>query len=146
VSFVLDSSVTLAFVLPDEGGSAINALFERLVSEGAVAPMLWKLEVANTLLMAERRGRIDAAFRRAAIADLEMFPITLDPNTAAQAWRTTLDLAAQHRLTVYDAVYLELAIRAAVPLATLDGELIRAAGAAGVQLIGVAGSNITGRA
>jgi predicted nucleic acid-binding protein len=135
VSFVLDASVTMAWILPDAGTGAITSLFEAFLREGGVVPSLWKLEVANTLLAAERHGRIDEGFRRAAINDLAALPIPLDTETLTYAWRTTLDLAAYHRLSLYDAAYLELAIRLAIPLATFDRELIRAAKAAQVRLI-----------
>jgi len=138
VSFVLDASVALAWALPDEGGDDVQSLFERLVREGAIVPSLWKLEIGNTLLMAERRGRISGAFRAAAMTDLALLPISIDAHTAANAWRGTMDLAAQHRLSAYDAAYLELALREAIPLATFDAALSRAAVAAGVRVIGTA--------
>lgn len=137
MSFVLDASVTMAWILPDEGTTEITELFERLLTEGAVVPSLWKLEVANTLLMAERRGRLDTKFRQAALTDLEIMPIRIDAETALYAWHTTLDLAAQYRLSIYDAAYLELAVREKMALATLDDELSKAAQAANVTLIKV---------
>jgi predicted nucleic acid-binding protein len=138
MSFVLDTSLTLAWILPDEGSEQIDSLFEQLLSEGAVVPGHWKLEVANTLLMAERRGRIDANFRIAAIADLEVLPIVLDEETATHAWRESLHLAARQRLTIYDAAYLELALREGAPLGTLDADLIRAARQEQVPILGEA--------
>jgi predicted nucleic acid-binding protein len=79
--------------------------------------------VANILEIGGRRGRTDAAFRDAALVDLALLPISLDPETDRQAWGPTIRLAARHRLTLYDAAYLELAKRRALPLATLDREL-----------------------
>jgi predicted nucleic acid-binding protein len=82
--------------------------------------------------MAERRGRIDAHFRRAALDDLALLPITVDIETPARAWTDVSSLAETHRLTVYDAAYLELAGRRMLPLATLDAALRRAGEAMGI--------------
>jgi len=94
------------------------------------------LEVANVLEMNVRRGRHDAAFRDAALEDLAVLPISIDAETDRQAWGATVRLAARHRLTTYDAAYLELAQRRGLPLATLDKELRDAATAEGVLLLG----------
>lgn len=102
----------------------------------AWVPSLWRLEVANSLQMAVRRRRIDAAFRDASLADLALLNIGTDPDTDAFAWSTTLQLAAAHGLSVYDAAYLELAQRMALPLASLDDELRTAGRALGVALLG----------
>jgi predicted nucleic acid-binding protein len=70
------------------------------------------------------------------LADLSLLPISLDPETDRQAWDATLQLAHRHRLTLYDAAYLELAQRRGLPLATLDRDLRTAATAEGVHLLG----------
>jgi predicted nucleic acid-binding protein len=136
MSFVLDSSATLAWVYSDETTEAIREVFARLNERGAWVPALWRLEVANILEMGVRRGRHDAAFRDATLADLALLPISLDTETDRHAWSATVRLAARHKLTVYDAAYLELAQRRGLPLATLDKELRRAAKAEGVLLLG----------
>jgi predicted nucleic acid-binding protein len=87
--------------------------------------------------MAIRRGRCDLAFRHATLIDLSQLPIHLDPETDAHAWDATSQLAHRHRLSVYDAAYLELAIRRDVPLATLDSALRIAARAESVELLGL---------
>lgn len=136
MSFVIDSSVTLAWVYGEETTAAIAEVLARLKDTGAWAPGLWRLEVANVLEMSVRRGRHDASFRDAALADLTVLPVSIDAETDRQAWGTTVRLAAQHRLTVYDAAYLELAQRRGLPLATLDTELRNAASAEGLILLG----------
>jgi predicted nucleic acid-binding protein len=136
VSLVLDSSVTLAWIYSDETTDAIRAVFDQVAEAGAVVPTLWRLEVANSLTVAVRRGRIDAEYRRAALADLALLDITTDQQTDARAWSETLSLADRFRLTLYDAAYVELAQRRALPLATLDDDM-RAAGASlGMRLLG----------
>ncbi len=92
--------------------------------------------MANVLAMSVRRGRIDESFLGATLADLELLPIQTDADTEKHAWRGTLRLAQKHRLTVYDAAYLELAQRRGLPLATLDRELRAAAEAEAVALLG----------
>ena len=95
--------------------------------ERATAPAIWPLEVANGLLQAERRGRITEAFRKQRLVDLGLLRVILDDETSRHAWQETSDLALRHGLSAYDAAYLELALRRALPLATLDKSLARAA-------------------
>jgi predicted nucleic acid-binding protein len=136
VSLVLDSSATLAWIYGDETTEPIRRLFDLVADEGAVVPSLWWLEVANSLTVAVRRGRIDAGFRRAALSDLRLLDIATDQHTDLHAWSETLDVADRFQLTVYDAAYLELAQRRGLPLATLDEELCTAAAALGLHLLG----------
>jgi predicted nucleic acid-binding protein len=96
----------------------------------------WRLEVANSLTVAMRRGRIDVGFRRAALGDLALLDITIDQHTDSNAWGETLNVADGFQLTVYDAAYLELAQRRNPPLASLDDELCTAAAALGVAFLG----------
>lgn len=133
---VLDSSVGLAWVLPGEGDGATEALLDEVAAEGAAAPGVWPLETANVLLRAERAKRITSDERRRALATLAALPIHIDADTAVQAWDRTLNLAEAQGLTLYDASYLELALRLSLPLASLDRTLRRAAAACGVLLLG----------
>lgn len=137
MSLILDSSATAAWVYMDEASKAIRHVFDLVSDQGAWVPSLWRLEVANILEMGVRRGRHDAPFRDATLADLALLPIHIDPETDRQAWTATLQLAERHRLTLYDAAYLELAQRRALPLATLDAELQAAARAENVGILGV---------
>jgi predicted nucleic acid-binding protein len=133
---VLDCSVALAWFLPGEATPHTEALLDRVAEAGAAVPALWPLEVANVLLMAERRGRITRAHRVTALTSLRRLPIRIDPETADHAWTATSDLAAAQGLTLYDATYLELCLRADLPLATLDQPLSKAARALGVEVLG----------
>jgi predicted nucleic acid-binding protein len=137
VSLVLDSSATLAWFYSDETTSAIRRVFELLAKGGAWVPSLWRLEVANILETGVRRGRHDLAFSHATLTDLSSLPISLDLETDRRAWDSTLQLAHLHRLTLYDAAYLELAKRRGLPLATLDRELRAAAIAEKIHLLGM---------
>ena len=98
-----------------------------------------RLEVADGLQTGIRRGRIDTIYRDAALSDLALLDIVIDPDTDRYAWTGTLRLADRFRLTVYDASYLELAQRRALPLASLDMELCDAARALGLQLAATSG-------
>jgi predicted nucleic acid-binding protein len=136
MSFVLDSSVTLAWVYSDETTEAIRQLFDRLSESGAWVPSIWRLEVANILEVGVRRRRHDAAFRDSTLADLAVLPIQTDVETDRHSWGTTARLAERHRLTLYGAAYLELALRRELPLATLDHDLGLAAKAENLSLLG----------
>jgi predicted nucleic acid-binding protein len=108
-----------------------------VIAEGAWAPALWRLEIANGLQLAIRRHRIDAAFRTRAISNLIALDISIDPEMNAYAWTTTLELADRFRLTPYEACYLELAQRRALPLATLDRDLRVAAQQLKIEVLGL---------
>jgi predicted nucleic acid-binding protein len=137
MSLVLDSSVTLAWIYSEETSPAVSRVLDLVNSNGAWVPSLWRLEVANILEMGVRRGRHDAAFRDATLADLSLLPVSTDSETEKQAWGATLHLAERHRLTLYDAAYLELAQRRSLALASLDGDLRVAAQAEGIALLGM---------
>jgi predicted nucleic acid-binding protein len=137
MSLVLDSSITIAWAYNDETTPQVLGVFDRLIANGAWVPSLWRFEVANVLEMKVRGRRNDAVFRDNALTNLSLLPISIDQETDRQAWGATLRLAERHRLTLYDAVYLELALRRGIPLATLDIELRAAAKAEGVGLLGV---------
>jgi predicted nucleic acid-binding protein len=108
---------------------------EKVSDLGAVVPSLWRLEVANVLTISMRRGRCDAGFVERSLTRLSQMMITVDDATDAQAWHTTLRLAWEHGLTIYDASYLELALRRNLPIATCDKALARAAQSSGIEVI-----------
>jgi predicted nucleic acid-binding protein len=137
VSFVLDNSVALAWCFEDEQTPAIMALLDRVTETGATAPMLWPLEALNGLLAAQRRRRLDAERRAHLAALLHALPVTIDTETADRAWAATAELAERFGLSVYDAAYLELALRRGLPLATLDRPLRTAAAASGLEVFGM---------
>ena len=131
---VIDSSATLAWIYPDEITAATRRLLDVIAQDGALVPSLWRLEIANGLTAAVRRKRVEASFRDAALRDLALLDILVDPHTDDRAWTTILALADQCDLTLYDAAYLELAQRQALRLATLDAPLLNAARSIGVAL------------
>lgn len=136
MSFVIDASLTMTWYFEDEASPATDELLDAVAQNGAVAPPLWRIEVANAFQSGIRRKRIDAAYRDASLAELGRLPITIDADADAQIWTTTLRLSDRYALTIYDACYLELAQRRNLPLATRDQELRVAGSALGLSLLG----------
>ena len=131
--FVVDASVALAWVLPSQASPEAEELLRR-TEAGAelVVPPLWFLEVANGLLVAERRKIIMAPDRRLALRRLSSLALTIDSDNARSAFGRTSELAVQYGLSVYDAAYLEIAVRRSLPLGTRDRALRSAAERSGV--------------
>ena len=136
MSLVLDSSIALSWFFEDERTDATMLLLRRVADDGAVVPTLWRYEVANGLAMAVRRNRIGAAYRQRTLSHLTALDVDTDRDSHRLAWSETMAVSERHRLTIYDASYLELAQRRRLPLATLDDALHRAAAATGVSLVG----------
>jgi predicted nucleic acid-binding protein len=131
---VLDGSLALAWYFADEANPYADAVAKGLATREAVVPSLWRLEIANTLVVGERRKRSTQAQAAAFVARLELLPIVIDNETDVRAWGETIRLARAHTLSAYDAAYLELAMRRGLPLASLDDRLKAAALAIGVPL------------
>lgn len=124
--------MALAWCLDDETSAYADSVLAALAATDAVVPAHWGLEVANGLLVAERRGRIAADDAPRLASFLLALPIAVDPVARGLAFTATYRLARTHRLSSYDASYLELAVRHGVRLATLDGALGEAAAREGV--------------
>lgn len=130
--FVVDASTALTWCFEDGSSDEGDQVLDRFRDDHAVVPQLWELEVANALLVAERRGRVTEAQATRIVSLLSALPISIDPTGPAMT--TLLATGRQHRLSAYDSTYLVLAARDGLPLATLDEKLRRAARAAGVAL------------
>lgn len=135
--FIIDCSITMAWCFADEHTPAVLAVRDRLATEAAITPAHWPLEVTNVLLMAEKRGRINAADAADFLEALLQFDIAQDYEASARLSHEVLNLGRAHQLTSYDAAYLELAVRRQLPLATLDDQLRRAADSLGITLLGL---------
>jgi predicted nucleic acid-binding protein len=138
LSFVLDTSVALAWCFVDEQTPAVMALLDRVTEAGAAAPQLWVLEVLNGLFVAERRRRLDTAQRKTFAGFLRGLPVVIDNDAGERAWDAIADLAERFKLTTYAACYLELALRRRMPLATLDRALRDAASSVRIEVWGIA--------
>ena len=132
--FVLDASVAACWAFPDEQDPRADQALARARTEDAVVPALWWFAVRNILIVNERRKRTTESRTHSFLRDLGRmrFRVDHEPEEA-----TVLKLARIHSLTVYDASYLELALREAIPMATLDAKLAGAATAEGAPLIGI---------
>lgn len=124
--FVLDSSVALAMLLPDEASAAADALASRLSEGSAAVPTIWPLEVRNAMLAALRSRRINPAEFDERLGVLALLPVEVEPPADAMAQSRIVALARRHDLSLYDASYVDLARQRALPLATLDAKLRKA--------------------
>lgn len=128
--FVLDCSMTMTWCFEDEATPYSESVLEALTEGEAVVPPLWSLEVANVLLVGERKKRLLPAQSLRFVELLQNLPITPDPDIRPLG--EILGLAREQGLSSYDASYLDLAVRTGLPLASLDGDLLEAADRFGV--------------
>ena len=128
---VLDASVTVCRLLPDESDSRADLVWDRFLQDGAIVPQLWHTEVRNALFQAKRRGRITPAQTQAMFLELNDIRVATDN---APDYNTVLRLARLHDLSIYDALYLELAKRSGLELATLESRLGQAAAREGLLM------------
>lgn len=133
MALVVDAPVAISWLLPDESHPGAQEAWLRSESEDVFVPRHWWFEVRNTMLVAERRGRIARAAMHVALERLSILPIAaLDQFDDGPIF----DLARRHKLSFYDAAYLELAKARRASLATFDNALIRAAKSDNVPLVG----------
>lgn len=133
--FVMDASIILSWCFQDEASEATWSLLDSLALDSAMVPVLWHMEVGNILLQAQKKGRLTEARVTEFCELLESLPIEIDAETSHRTFRQILPLARSQQLTVYDATYLELAMRLGVPLASKDEVLRQAAQHLGVPVL-----------
>ena len=138
--FVLDCSVTMPWLLKNDPSGYADLVLKRFTRDRAIVPELWYLEVANTLLVRERRKHVDATESRRFRSYLSELPIEVDIQTLEVTCEQVIKLSRDNGLSSYDGVYLELAQRQNLALATLDGKLRTAAIKTGVPLLAVKGT------
>ena len=131
---VVDASTALAWCFPDEGSDYADRVLVAVEGRTILVPALWNLEIANAILVGERKKRLRPAEIRRFAALLGGLSLVQDVQSASEDLSAVLPLARKYGLSAYDAAYLELAIRRGAPLATLDGKLLRAAQQAGVKI------------
>lgn len=135
MAFVVDASVTMSWCFEDEATSYTESVLEQLRVTSAAVPEIWPLEVANILLLGERRGRIPRPKTESFVRVLQELQVSVEDGAPATMLGPVLQIGREYGLTSYDAAYLELAMRRGLPLATLDRRLADAAGRAGVELV-----------
>lgn len=134
--FIADSSVGVAWAVPSQASEATDDLLDNVATgTPLVVPTLWSFEVANSLLVLLRRKRILALERDRALGALAQLPLVVDDEGPRLALGKISELASEHGLSVYDATYLELAVRRKLPLASRDGALCKAAQGCRVKLL-----------
>lgn len=136
IRYVVDASSVGPLLLRDESANAVAEVVRSLARAECIVPAHWRFEVANMVLVAERAGRVDAETALADLSDFAKFAVEVDFASLGAAWDRTYDFARRHKLTIYDAAYLELADRLELILVSLDGQLLAAARAEGVAAIG----------
>jgi predicted nucleic acid-binding protein len=135
-AFVVDASVGFAWVYPSQSSAETDALLEDVeAGSTVVTPALWFLEVANGLLAAQRRQLLTASERKSALEMLSGLRVTIDEDSGHAAFHKTSALAEKYGLSVYDAAYLEVALRRRLPLGSRDGALRSAAKRTGVKVL-----------
>ena len=135
MDFVVDASVTLTWCFEDQVNAFSESVLDRFVDSAALVPNIWPLEIANALVVGERRGRLSEVHTARFVRLLGELPIDVEDQNLGGAFGPVLAIARSHRLSAYDAAYLELAARHGLPLATLDDALTQAATEAGVPLL-----------
>jgi len=131
---VVDASTVLAWCFPDEASTVSESVLLALRGQSLIVPAIWPLEVANAVLVAERRGRLKLHHIQRFLELLGNLNITEQWQPIDDALRSVLPLAQKHNLTAYDAAYLDLALRQGAPLATFDDRLKKACSSEGIQV------------
>ena|ERR1700722_6307076 len=131
----MDCSVTMAWCFEDETSAYADEILQRLEREEAMVSSMWPLEVANVLLVGERRKRLTQAETRRFLTLLQALPIVVDSETTARAFQEIMAIGRDQGRSSYDASYLELALRRGLPLATLDDGVRQAGRALGITIL-----------
>ncbi len=134
---VIDCSMALSWHLPDETNLQSNLVLDFVKESGGIVPVLFRVEFASALGMAVRRGRITIEYRTEVFARFRGLQVKTDFQGLEVVWERATSLADEHGLTVYDATYLELALRLNHPLATFDNQLASAARHCGLEVRGL---------
>jgi predicted nucleic acid-binding protein len=134
---VLDASVALAWCFPDESSNYADRVLGALEAQMIIVPAVWPLEIANALLVGERRKRIRPPEVRRFVELLKGLNIVEDAQSVADTVNNILPMAREYDLSSYDAAYLDVAVRQDLPLATLDGALQKAARKSGIKIFDI---------
>jgi predicted nucleic acid-binding protein len=134
---VLDASVALAWCFPDEVSDYADSVLEQVETQTVIVPPIWAVEIANALLVGERRKRIRQPEIRRFVDLMNGLSIVEEKQPFADTVSNILPLAREYDLSAHDAAYLDVAIRHEIPLATFDGALQKACAKAGIKIVGV---------
>ena len=134
-SFVIDTSVVMTWCFKDEASQYADSILDSLEQYTALAPSIWPLEVGNVLLVAERKDRLSEAASIRFVALLSELPISVDQEPPERMIKEIFALAREHKLSTYDASYLDLAMKKGIPIATLDNRLISVAKRSNISIM-----------
>jgi predicted nucleic acid-binding protein len=134
-SIIVDCSVTMAWLFPDEATPESEESLRIAITDGLLVPEIWPLEVANVLVMCERKARINRQQSNQFVARLRSLDLEIDLLGITEIFDKCIELSRDHGLTVYDATYLELALRSKLTLHSKDRDLILAAQSAGASVV-----------
>lgn len=135
MAFVLDNSISASWILEDEFDLYSSQVLDKLLSEPAIVPSIWVLEITNTMVAGFRRKRISPANQVSTVELLKSLPITVESSHGQNDLDRLMQLAQAYNLSVYNAAYLDLAIRLELPLANKESDLIKAAKVSSVDLL-----------
>ena len=134
-NFVIDASVVMTWCFKDEVSRYADSILDSLEHFTAITPCIWLLEVGNVLLVAERKNRLSEAASIRFVALLSELPISVDQEPPERTIKEIFALAREHKLSTYDASYLDLAMKKGIPIATLNDRLISAAKRSNVSIM-----------
>jgi predicted nucleic acid-binding protein len=134
LKLVVDASAALPWFFADEKSDESDRVLAEIYRDGAVVPVLWPIEVGNALTMGLRRKRLSEADWLKSLSTIARLPISVEPLEHLKALSNLPSLAQKYNITFYDALYLELAMRLALPLASFDADLVKAARAENVRI------------
>lgn len=134
-AYVLDVSLTMGWLFEDEATDAGWQLLDRAIRTGVTVPSIWAYELANVLFVAERRGRVTPAQSSAFLRRLDGLRIDIEATPSSRLLSVVLPLARATGLAIYDAAYVDLAQRLALPLATKDRRMAEAAASLSITLL-----------
>lgn len=134
-AFVIHPSVLVSWLAANERTAQADALLDQAEAKGALAPSLWRYEAANLLANLRRKRQASEATVDEMATALPRLRISIDTETDPRLFGPVYALSVRRNISVYDAAYLDLALRRNLPLATLDHELRRAAHEEGANLL-----------
>ncbi len=133
--FVLDCSMTMSWFFEDEADAYADRAMDRLNAGGAIVPQIWNYEIVNALIVGEKNKRLERTQSQGILKRLRKLPIVIDKLQPNETMAEILLLSGKYKLSAYDAAYLELAVRLALPVATRDNVLAKSVIASGLQLL-----------
>ena len=132
-NFILDCSVYMSWCFNEETIKASSKILNSITKKGIIVPSLWVYEVTNTLTVSVRRKKLTVADAHDLINNIQLLPIEFDKPTI-ENMSNIFNIANEHKLSAYDAAYIELALRTNTQIASFDKEVIKVSGKLGIKI------------